>query len=94
MKMVIIFAVLSLAARCGEPLDPGVIEDCDDACANVERLGCDGAEGSPGKDEEFGTGDDKSCLQVCHETMREGIPLRPGCVATAQSCGDVEDCTE
>lgn len=94
MKKLIFLAVLCMAAKCGEPVDPGDIDDCDDACANVEKLGCDGSEGSPGKDEQFGTGDDKSCVQVCQETMREDIPLNPGCVATAASCSEVDNCTE
>lgn len=94
MKAVILVVVLSLASRCVEPVDPGDISDCDDACANLEKLGCEGADGSPGKDEQFGTVDDKPCSQVCTETMDLGIPLKPGCIAVAKSCDDVDECTE
>jgi hypothetical protein len=94
MKFLIFIAALCLAAKCVEPVDPGDVDDCDDACANIEKLGCDGAEGSPGEDEQFGTEDDKSCAQVCGETMALGVDMKPGCVAAAESCEAVEACTE
>ena len=74
-----------------QDVDAGV-SDCAAACANLELLGCDGAEGSPGLDEEYGTSDDVPCDQVCRETEAGGIPMHTACVAAAGSCDAVDEC--
>ena len=74
-----------------QDVDAGV-SDCAAACANLELLGCDGAEGSPGLDEEYGTSDDVPCDQVCRETEAGGIPMHTACVAAAGSCDVVDEC--
>lgn len=66
--------------------------DCAAACANLELLGCDGAEGSPGVDEEFGTADDVSCEAVCVDVEANGVSMHTGCVAAAGSCEAVDEC--
>jgi hypothetical protein len=75
--------------------DSGTPDDCEAACDNLLELGCDGAEGSPGPDEEYGTPDDVPCADVCREIMTEGgITMHPACVAEAESCEAVEECFE
>ena len=72
--------------------DGGTPDDCAAACANLEQLGCDGAEGSPGVDEEYGTEDDVPCEDVCRDVMEGGITMHPACVAAAESCEAVDEC--
>lgn len=92
------FSILMLASRCGSapvyPDDPDAPEDCDAACGNMVRLGCEEGDGSPGPDEQFGTEDDVSCVAVCRNAMSgsKGIPVRPICVSKVDACDDVEDC--
>lgn len=72
--------------------DSGTPDDCPAACDNLDRLECDGADGSPGPDEEFGTADDRPCEAVCRGVMGEGVTMHPACVADAESCDAVEEC--
>jgi len=65
---------------------------CDDACDLLSDLGCDGAEGSPGLDEVYGTQDDVSCASVCRETIEAGVDMHTDCVRSAPSCAAVEEC--
>lgn len=84
--------------RCGQgilyPEDQDTVEDCDAACENMERLGCEEGKGSPGPDEQYGTEDDVSCLEVCRNVMGgdDGIPIRPICVSKVDACENVGDC--
>jgi hypothetical protein len=66
---------------------------CERACDNLRNMGCDGSEGSPGPDEEFGNSDDVACEDVCERIMDEGdFSIEPECVAKAKSCEEVEEC--
>ena len=74
-------------------VESGTPDDCAAACENLARLGCPGAQGSPGKDETFGTEDDVPCVEVCEEIMRTPpVSIHPNCVAAAKSCDAVERC--
>ena len=98
--------ILWMAASCQRPLsvnDPApscdgtVAECCQRACANVQRLGCPGAEGSPGEDDIPNTDDDVPCWVTCQEQARQvdlGVDLNLGCVGNAKSCEAVEACAE
>lgn len=85
-------------SRCGpitpippNPYDP--VEYCDAACNNLFKLGCPGWEGSPGEDEQFGTEDDISCVDVCKAVVEEPTAtLHQKCTAEASSCEEVEAC--
>jgi hypothetical protein len=77
---------------CGAVHWDGGAEHCDDACKVLAELGCDGADGSPGDDETFGTADDVPCASVCRETMGMGVDMHPACVAASESCEAVEAC--
>jgi hypothetical protein len=73
--------------------DAGSPDDCSAACDNLSELGCEGAEGSPGPDEEFGTADDVACAEVCRSVMEEGeVTMHPSCVAAATSCDEADAC--
>jgi hypothetical protein len=73
--------------------DSGTPDDCEAACERIEELGCEGAEGSPGPDEEYGTEDDVPCVEVCRNVMVEGgVSLHPACVAAADNCNAVDAC--
>ena len=65
-------------------------EYCGAACGNLNWLGCDGWQGSPGPDERFHTADDITCETVC-----KSIPemLNPRCVADAPTCKDAQACS-
>ena len=99
-KCFLISFVVFIVTRCSVgPEEPGPVEPdgstCENACANVIELGCDGAKGSPGEDEVFGTDDDRSCVQVCKNVTSDGfVSLDNGCVATAEDCEEVEECSE
>jgi hypothetical protein len=68
---------------------------CERACDNLRNMGCDGSEGSPGPDEEFGNNDDVACEDVCERIMDEGdFSIEPECVAKAKSCEEVDECGE
>lgn len=69
--------------------------DCFEACANLARLGCDGAEGSPGVDDVYGTADDVPCTAVCEDiTADPAVTLNERCTAAAIDCDAVERCFE
>lgn len=59
----------------------------------MARMGCPGAEGSPGFDDTFGTADDVGCPTACVE-ISDGepgfFPLR--CAQTAPTCDAVDRC--
>ncbi|MCP4674321.1 MAG: hypothetical protein GY854_02145 [Deltaproteobacteria bacterium] len=100
MKTIIPIFVVPLVLRCSPlvpepPVDPdaGTAEDCDAACANLARLQCPGWEGSSGADEQYGTEDDISCVEVCEELLEEPtMTLYPLCTSKATSCEQVEKC--
>jgi len=69
--------------------------DCRAACDNLARLGCDGAEGSPGPDDVYGTADDVPCTAVCEDiTTDDTVTLYQRCTAAALSCEAVDRCFE
>jgi hypothetical protein len=65
---------------------------CSEACVNLAELGCDGAEGSPGVDEVYGTEDDVPCDVICRETIAAGVDMHPICVAAAPTCEAADEC--
>lgn len=66
---------------------------CERACDNIRNMGCKGAEGSPGPDEEYGNEDDVACEDVCEMIMNEGdFSIEPECVAKAETCEEVDEC--
>lgn len=70
---------------------------CKTACANLRALRCQGADGSPGSDEAFGTADDVSCEQVCadFEVAAKTSPTfstHPDCITRATNCRAVSRC--
>ena len=93
-------AIVLLAAGClPAPIPtPGLVPDagagCEPACANLARLGCSSAQGSPGSDEIYGTSDDVPCARVCADVEAEGIGLDTSCVARARTCDESELCAE
>lgn len=83
--LVLLIALLAFGAHCGGPVqpDPDIPKDthlCDDACANLQELGC--PEGDPLPD---GT----TCTEFCVKTQNAGSALNPTCVAKIQSCGQM-----
>jgi len=101
--MVVLFITVLLVSFCsscgprpGPPVDPegGTSEDCAQACAKLEELGCPGHEGSPGLDSDYGSTDDVSCTEVCETLMQadKTMTLMPACTAKATSCEEVEAC--
>ncbi len=66
--------------------------DCSGACSTLERLGCPGAEGSPGPDDQIGTADDLPCAETCVELESKGASMETACVSQARSCFAVERC--
>ena len=93
---VLLLAALCCACAASKPPppvhDPGA-GDCAAACANLERLGCQGAKGSPGRDDVPGTADDVPCSVACEDVEREGVSsLATGCVAGAASCSAADAC--
>lgn len=66
---------------------------CERACNNIRYMGCKGAEGSPGPDEDYGNEDDVDCEDVCERIMNEGdFSIEPECVAKAKTCEEVDEC--
>jgi hypothetical protein len=86
------------------PIDGGVESStipkvCHDACTTLRNLKCAGYQGSPGKDEKFGTADDVSCDRVCADlevAAKTAAPysLHPACIAGATSCAAVAKCNQ
>jgi hypothetical protein len=102
---ILAFAVVLMAVKCEKQIplpiptpvnpDDGTADDCPAACENLVRLGCDGAGGSPGLDEAFGTMDDVPCAEVCAYIMNTPpATVRPKCVSKASSCKEVDACFE
>ena len=97
-----LFSLFQLLTACGgcvyqPPPDNPIDNDpsnCSAACDNLKRLGCPGWEGSPGKDEQFGTDDDVSCEDVCVDVVNTdpSVTLNQTCTADAESCDEVEAC--
>ena len=87
-----------LVSRCQQHVEVDTADDpadCVAACNNMEDLDCDGWQGSPGEDEEFGTEDDVPCDEVCKMIAEESSgEMFPGCVAAADSCEAVDACSE
>jgi len=81
-------------ADTGADAGDGGIEgtDCAAACANLERLRCPGADGSPGIDEEYGTPDDVPCEAVCVDVEAGGVSMHTACTAAAESCSAADGC--
>jgi len=66
---------------------------CEMACENIRLMGCDGAEGSPGPDEQYGNEDDLPCEDVCEHVMSEGdFSIEPECISKASNCDEVDAC--
>ena len=68
---------------------------CDDACANMSALGCEGATGNAGPDREAGTKDDSTCEQACEDILASGLgAFDVDCIASADSCEEVDECNQ
>jgi len=98
---IVIFLTATGCAGALDPYEPGPprVRDaggadlCQAACDSLARLKCDGWDGSPGKDEVFGTKDDVSCTFVCVDIMDESTAnLYTACTAQAESCDEIDDC--
>ena len=86
------------------PVDGGVETTaipkvCHDACTTLRALKCPGYQGSPGKDERYGTPDDVSCDRVCADfenAAKTAAPysIHPACIAGATSCAAVARCNQ
>ncbi len=76
------------------PRDPVVVVgQCEAACKRMAELKCEGWQGSPGYDGEYGTGDDVACVEVCGSIdINPESDLNTKCVAAAKSCRDVGGC--
>lgn len=86
-----------LLSACGvvtiHPMPPPSSGDCDGACANLDRLLCPAAQGSPGHDDRYGTSDDVACAQACADVEAAGIvTLDTECVSRARTCEEAEAC--
>ena len=83
-------ATIAIAlSACG----PAALRPCTSACANMIALQCEGAEGSPGVDEIYGTADDVSCAQACAELSEDTAQFFPvGCIEAAPTCEAVGEC--
>jgi len=78
----LIVAVALAAAHCGPPSPPAPTPTnatCADACATLERIGCE--EAQP-------TDEGATCVEVCENAG--DLPL--ACLAGADSCVDAEAC--
>ena len=65
---------------------PGTESDCERACANGKKIGCDWAEPTP----EGGT-----CLAVCTNAESSGFTsMHPQCLAGAHDCAEADACGE
>jgi hypothetical protein len=94
MKKLLLIACLVGCGPYAPPPEDGTKDDCAEACANMISLGCEGANGSPGADQTYGTEDDLSCERVCLVYMEPPSTMHPACVAQASSCEEVDQCFE
>lgn len=94
-------ALVLLLASCAHsptpiptPVENGGPEDCAPACAAMARMECPGHEGSPGRDDEYGTADDVSCADACVELVNADptFTLAQRCIAQATSCKAADRC--
>lgn len=85
------------------PAPPGfdAADVCDAAAQNMKRLRCPGWQGSPGRDEQHGTGDEGEVgfAEVCRDNEEAAggiaaLSLHPDCVAAARDCAEVDRCRE
>lgn len=67
---------------------------CKTMCARITELGCPGAEGSWGADDDAGTDDDVACAPACQDLVEGGANLELACVTGAETCEDVDRCFE
>lgn len=105
LAMVLALALLVLDG-CGAvwgPVGPSPVEPVDQdpngcaaACGRLRALGCPAADGSPGRDEVFGTEDDEPCEAVCRGVVGayNGSTLHQKCTSEAEDCEAVERCFE
>jgi hypothetical protein len=88
-------AILGACVPLPQPAPPPTPQEraCDTFCELIAHLECEGHEGSPGNDEQFGTDDDVGCPQVCRDMLSGDIYTsdRP-CLDTALTCRAAEDC--
>jgi len=62
-------------------------------CDTLGKMGCPGAEGSPGPDERYGTNDDRPCDEVCGAIVATGVYTgNAQCLVQAQTCDIAERC--
>lgn len=90
--LALIFSLVMLAG-CIPEVPVADEHGCVPACENLRALGCDGAEGNPGGDERWGTGDDQTCEAACADIARARmLPLNTACLATVLGCQAADGC--
>jgi len=99
MQTVHIFSLSLLVLACGSsgpiPETPEMRGGCASAAKRMHQLSCDGAQGSPGPDLEYGTADDVSFVEACIDIETTGLMmLNTRCIANATSCREVDACAE
>lgn len=84
--MKVLLTTTLFAIGCGPAYvvqEVGGAEDCPLACQNLIKLGCE--EGKPLED---GT----TCEVFCQQSLASGHNLKPKCISSILSCGDIENC--
>lgn len=90
--MRVLVLVCSLLVSCVAKT-PDELNGCAAACSNLRSLGCDGSQGHAGPDQQFGTLDDVSCEDACHDILSARVlPVDPQCLSTAGSCEAADEC--
>jgi hypothetical protein len=85
MTRAILALLCTLAACIPGPVTPVDNATCEQACANMQHLGCPGSGGN----------EHASCAQACTDLQAEGfVPLHLDCVAGAHSCAQVDACAD
>lgn len=98
MALIVAFALTLgwVVMGCGPlaPVPDDLPGQCAAACENMRRLDVPGWEGSPGEDEQLGTGDDVACWRVCVDTEAGGYPFNARCLSVAITREGAEACYE
>lgn len=66
------------------PVPPSTKEDCVQACTNLDAMGCELAESTPGG---------KTCLEWCDYYRTTPAGIDPICLKRSRSCEDADLCS-
>ena len=77
-----IFILCASCTRSPKPLPPSQSDACTDAQNTLDALHCPQAYSAK----------DASFQEVCVDASKEGIDLKPDCIADAKSCDEVDAC--